>query len=135
MAIKDFYIPIVSTLLGASAALFGVHYASEGNKELWRLQENMSQTRALLDKRIDLIERVSKLANSSPKMTHYQSYLSMQALVAAEYVECSKQKLPACEAPDSTRDALEVSAKRADLNAEFSSTLQLVSLYLSLIHI
>lgn len=122
-------IPIFSAILGFAGALLGTYIASERSEELWQKQERMIQLKAILNKRVELIERVSKLANSAPKMAGYQSYVDLQGTLATKYIECTNLKASNCTQPDNPKDILEISVMRAEMNAEFSSTIQLVSLY------
>jgi hypothetical protein len=122
-------IPITAALLGFFGAIGGSYIASIQSERLWEKQEIIDQKKVLLNKQIELIERVSKLANSCKKYEAYQSYLDLQADIAQKYVECIEREEKDCIKPALVKEALEFSEKRADLGADYSSTLQLVSLY------
>jgi len=130
---KQIYINIAISLFSAllvfAGALLGAHWTSDRTEELWEKQENLIQIKAIIDKRTELISKVTMLANSAPKMIAYQSYLNLQSDLAKDYINCKKTNKDACSEPDSTIMVLDISTKRADLNAEFSSTIQLVALY------
>jgi len=131
---KDFksttlYLTIFTAALAFLGALGGSFVSGYLNKSLWEQQVVYEQKRQIFDQRIKLIERISKLANLAPQMSNYQAYVLLQARLSQDYLACSKKHLQACIKPDDPKTVLEISNKRADLNAEFSSSLQLTSMY------
>lgn len=117
-----------TTIVGAIIALIGVISGSliTGfmSKNLWENQIVYEQKKQVLDQRIKLIEKVSKLANLAPQMRNLQNYVQLQSsLLNTPEVKRFGIKV------DEPSKVLEIANKRAELNAEFASTLQLVALY------
>ncbi|MCG9680464.1 hypothetical protein [Vibrio sp. Isolate24] len=122
-------VPILTGVMGLSGVLIGAHISADKAEELWQQQEREAKLKLIFMKRVELIERVSEVVNHAPKYTHYQSYVEVQKDLFFEYEKCKKEKQGDCVKPDSAKDITEMALKRADLNAEFASTVQLVALY------
>lgn len=84
-----------------------------------------------LEQRVKLLEKLSRLANSADQMRTHNDYLVLQANLAQIYASCEAEKEKGCIKPDETKVVAETNIKRADLNAEYSSTLQLIKVYFS----
>ncbi|TKB50025.1 hypothetical protein [Ferrimonas aestuarii] len=123
----NFIIPVLSALLAFFGAIGGSYLSSAKSEELWSKSLIYNAEKVVLEKKIDLIERVSKVANSSLKYQAHQRYLNEMAVIAKTYESCNNKS--ECEKPVSREEFLRISTVRAELNAEFSSTLKLISLY------
>jgi len=120
-------IPILAMLLSFIGALGGSYLSAQYSESLWEKSEQAATFKMMLNKKVELIESVSKVANSANEFKAYQAYLTYQAKLAKNFDKCSAKEK--CTKPDSFKDVLSVSVKRADLNSKYSSTLQLVALY------
>lgn len=120
---------IFTAILAFMGALGGSFLTGYLNKNLWERQNVYEQKKQIFDQRIKLIERISRIVNLSPQMLHYQSYVQLQSSLMNEYIACTKKPSRACNKPDDPKTVLEISNKQTDLNAEFSSAVQLVSMY------
>lgn len=122
-------IPVLAAVLGFFGAVGGSYISASHSERLWEKQESLAQDKAIFEKRVALLERVSELANISKKYEAYQSYMVFQKDLARIYADCTARGEKGCVQPDGVKEALELSIKRADLNAQFSSTFQLVEVY------
>ncbi len=122
-------IPLLSAILAFVGAVAGSYVSADKAEDLWEKQERTVQLKSILSKRVELLERVSKLSNITKKYVVYQSYSELQAQLASEFVSCTQQQREDCIAPDNAKEVTEIVLKKADLNAEFASTIQMVSLY------
>lgn len=126
---ENILIAVLTAVLAFMGALGGSFLTGYLNKNLWEHQIIYEQKKQIFDQRIKLIERISRIVNLSPQMLHYQSYLNLQPKLLNEYAVCSKKQSSVCIKPDDPKTVLEISNKQTDLNAEFSSAVQLVSMY------
>ncbi|WP_231757861.1 hypothetical protein [Microbulbifer elongatus] len=122
-------VPALSAILGFSGALAGALIPSWTSEKIFERQVKVERERILFTKKIELLERVSKLANLTSKYEGYQHYLNLQADLASDLKICKASGIADCVEPDGTKSALAVSEKRSDLNADFSSTMQLINIY------
>lgn len=122
-------IPLLSAILAFVGAVAGSYVSADKAEDLWEKQERTVQLKSILNKRVELLERVSKVSNLTKKYAIYQSYSELQAQLAKDYVNCIKLGESNCVAPNNAKEVTEISLRRADLNAEFASTIQMVSLY------
>jgi len=123
------FVPLVAAVLSFLGGAVGSSVAGFYQQQLWEQQATYERSKIVLEQRVQLLERLSRVANSAAKMRAYNDYLRLQADLAQVYVACEKSREPNCIKPDDATVVTEISMKRADLNAAFSSTVQLISVY------
>ncbi|WP_333004921.1 hypothetical protein [Vibrio coralliilyticus] len=130
-------VPILTGIMGLSGVLIGAYVSADKAEELWLQQQREAKLNLILLKRVELIERVSKIANYAPKYRNYQGFIELHVGLNRDamlkYEKCKEEKKGDCVEPEINvaiaKDVTEMSLKRADLNAEFAPTIQLVALY------
>lgn len=124
----NLFVALFTAILAFIGALGGSYLSGYQAKSLWIHQINFEEKKQILEQRIKLIERVSRLANSAPQMKSFQGYVDLQSRLSQEYYSKNIPEQTTYK-PDSVSKALEIGNKRSELNAEFASTLQLVDIY------
>ena len=124
--------PLIGVVVGS---LLTVYLTREINDELWEKQNISSQQKNLVEKRINLIERASKILNSKQSIEDVNMYLKTQSSYAEEAVNCAKNfkeynmTIAECKNLVDLEDTFQKMKLKNDLNSEFGSLLQLTSLY------
>lgn len=128
------WFPLITALLAFVGALLGTYMAGSLSEKLWERQARHAHLQKVMEQRVELIERISRIGNLGPKMESLQSFAELQAQLAVLYAECKETMDEAksdtdCHPPYDAIDVVRLSNERAELNAEFSSAMQLVALY------
>lgn len=128
------WLPLITAILAFIGALLGTYMAGSFSEKLWERQAHHAQLKKIMEQRVELIERVSRIGNLGPKMESLQGFAELQAQLAVLYAECREtvkegENDPYCFPPSDVIEVTKLNNERADLNAEFSSTMQLVALY------
>ena len=125
---SQFLTALLVGVMGLLGVWTGAYLTANEAERLWQKQQRAIKIDNILNKRIELIERVTKLSNSKDKYIAYQGFIELQAGLAQECVS-REEKADECSVLEPATSVTELSIKRADLNAEFSSTIQMVTLY------
>lgn len=128
---KKWFVPLLAAVLAFFGALGGSLVSGLFQLNLWGNQIAYEKKKAVLEQRVKLMEKLSRLANSAGQMRTHNDYLVLQANLAQIYASCQAKKERGCIKPDETKAVVETNIKRAELNAEYSSTLQLIKIYFS----
>jgi hypothetical protein len=128
---KKWFIPLLTAVLAFIGALGGSVVSGIYQKSIWEAQVTYEKKKAILEQRVKLLEKLSRLANAASQMKTHNDYLILQAGLAQDYVKCEKENQKNCFKPDDPKTVSEINIKRAELNSEFSSTLQLFKVYFS----
>ena len=124
--------PLIGVVIGA---LLTVFLTGIINNELWLKQNISSQKKVLIEKRIGLIEKASKLLNSRQTIEDVNFYLKAQSNFATESSNCAKNSreyemtILECKQLMNLDGIFEKMSIKSDLNTEFSTLMQLSSLY------
>lgn len=128
---KKWFIPLLAAVLAFLGALGGSFVSGLFQLNQWENQVTYEKKKAVLEQRVKLLEKLSRLANSAGQMRTHNDYLMLQASLAQIYASCETRKEKGCIKPDETKVVAETNIKRAELNADYSSTLQLIKVYFS----
>lgn len=130
--IMNLIMPLVGVVVGVLLTVFST---GKINDELWLKQDVSSQRKMLIEKRIGLIERASKLLNSRQIIEDVNVYLKAQSDFAIESSNCAKDPkkygmtIIECKQLIDLDESFEKIKLKNDLNAEFGTLAQLTSLY------
>jgi hypothetical protein len=128
---RKWFVPMLSVVLAFLGALGGSMVSGMYQKNLWENQIIYEKKKTVLEQRVALLEKLSRLANTASQMRTYNDYLILQANLAQIYTECEKAKQKSCIKPDDAKTVSEVNIKRSELNSGYSSTLQLIKVFFS----
>jgi hypothetical protein len=126
---KKWFVPLLAAVLAFLGGLGGSLISGLFQLNQWENQVAYEKKKTVLEQRVKLLEKLSRLANSAGQMRTYNDYLVLQANLAQIYASCETKKENGCIKPDETKVVTETNIKRAELNAEYSSTLQLIKVY------
>ncbi len=122
-------------IIGTTVTLVTLYYTGEQNKNLWLRTSIEQQRNSILEKRINLIERASLIFNSRNDIIDINRYLKIQSDFAKEASNCAKSpikykmSLIECKQLMDTDETFKKLKDKNKINSEFSSLLQLISLY------
>lgn len=125
------FIPLLTAVLAFIGILGASLVSGVYQKDIWKGQVAYEKKKTILEQRVSLLDKLSRLANAANQMKEYNDYLILQAGLVQDYAQCQKSEQANCIKPDDLITASEVSIKRVELNSEFSSTLQLIEVYFS----
>ncbi|AXF86060.1 hypothetical protein DTO96_101801 [Ephemeroptericola cinctiostellae] len=128
---KKWFAPLFVAILGFVGALGGSLVSGMFQLNQWDSQIAYEKKKAVLEQRVKLLEKLSNVANSAAQMRTYNDYLVLQADLAQIYATCQTNREKGCIKPDEPKVVAEINVKRTELNAEYSSTIQLMKVYFS----
>lgn len=128
---KKWFVPLLAAVLAFLGALGGSFVSGLFQLNQWESQVAYEKKKTVLEQRVKLLEKLSRLANSAGQMRTHNDYLVLQANLAQIYASCATKREKGCIKPDETKVVAETNIKRFELNAEYSSTLQLIKVYFS----
>lgn len=128
---REWFVPVLAAVLAFFGALGGSFVSGMFQLNQWNNQIAYEKKKIVLEQRVKLLERLSRIANSAAQMRTYNDYLALQVDIHQSYVTCQTSKEKDCQKPDEPKVVAEVNVKRAELNAEYSATIQLMKVYFS----
>ncbi len=128
---KKWFVPLVAAVLAFFGAMGGSMVSGLFQLNLWENQVTYEKKKTVLEQRVKLLEKLSRVANTAAQMKTHNEYLVLQANLAQIYGTCQKTKERGCIKPDDVKAVVETNIKRAELNSDYSSTLQLIKVYFS----
>ncbi len=129
------WVSVGTAALAFVGALAGTFLAGYMQENLWERQSSHEERRLILNQRVELIERASVIVNKAPIADSLNDYAVLQAEIAKLNADCVKTDEKGgldqsqCFPQESLIENMKFINGRADLNAEFASTIQLVSIY------
>jgi hypothetical protein len=121
-----------TALLAFLGALLGTFLSGYMQESLWKKKTTYEERRLILNERIKLIDRFSKIINMRPKVRTLQEFTELQADIAKLNASCIKKGKTGgldkkeCFPQENIIEVMKLTNERAELNAEFASTMQLV---------
>lgn len=128
---RKWFVPFLSAVLAFFGALGGSFVSGMFQLNQWNNQIAYEKKKAILEQRVKLLEKLSRVANAAAQMRTHNAYLVLQANLAQIYATCQTNREKGCIKPDEPKVVTEINVKRAELNAEYSSTIQLMKVYFS----
>ncbi len=129
------WVSVGTAVLAFIGALTGTFISGSMQEHLWERQSSYEERGLILNQRVSLIERMSIMINKGPIMEALQDYATLQADLAKLNVGCIKSDGKGgldqreCFPHDPPLESTKFINGRAELNAEFASTMQLASIY------
>jgi len=128
---KKWFASLAVALLAFFGALGGSTVTGMFQLNQLEIQIKYEKNKTILEQRVKLLEKLSRLANAAGQMRTYNDYLVLQANIQQAYVICQQSREVGCIKPDDVKSIVEANFKRVELNSEYSSTLQLIKVYFS----